>query len=49
MEILVTNRKRNSTEADTNPVTMAVRLSKGQLIKVLDAILPDDERQKDNK
>jgi hypothetical protein len=30
-------------EGDGNPITIIMRLSKGQLIKVLDTILPDEE------
>ena len=29
-------------EADANPVTIVIRLSKKQILAVLDAILPDD-------
>jgi len=29
-------------EADANPMTIVMRLSKGQLIRLLDHILPDD-------
>jgi hypothetical protein len=29
-------------EAEANPVTIIMRLSKGQLIKVLDVLIPDE-------